>query len=245
MKRRHSSSSPEASTSIATTQDLKQPPRLVSITNRGTWLPTELHVRLETLKGITPELVNYNSESRYHYLKPYEALFCLETSQLGLYFNELPLSLSEAYHLLLGNNFNRLQEYRVFQYLNRIGYICLPPSRVQDQSCQYLASSNSNLNSYSFDVYRRQSFASKRPRKDQPGYPDHYLRVLNLEKANEGKLICRQSASDNGDDADSMTDNDEFCDKLVIASVDIDFSLSFSQFKTLNSDNHLTCNLLI
>lgn len=101
--------------------------RRVSIISRGFWLSRERHVKIESNKGISLELITYSPRLKYHYMEPFEALFSLETNNLMIYYNGFPLSLAEAYHLLLIDSV-QFRNYRVFQQLNRSGFICLKPS---------------------------------------------------------------------------------------------------------------------
>lgn len=99
--------------------------RNVLKTNKATYLDHAHHVRLEPgakhLEGFT----QYASDLKYHYLLPYQALFLLESRQILIYYNELPLSIAEAYKLLL-RDASEFQNYVVFSNLNRNGYFCLP-----------------------------------------------------------------------------------------------------------------------
>lgn len=101
--------------------------RKVPISNKGHWCDRLKHVRVDSLKGLPSEFVSYSTESKYHYLGNFEALYCLESSQLLIFHNGLPLSLAEAYQLLLIDSV-QFRDYRLFQQLNRTGYICLRPS---------------------------------------------------------------------------------------------------------------------
>lgn len=107
-----------------------QPSRSIPITSKGYWMEDHRHVKVESLKGTANELLSFSSASNYHYLNLFEALYCLETSQLIIFFNGIPLSLAEAYQILLENPMD-FRNYRVFQQLNRSGYICLKPNNNQ------------------------------------------------------------------------------------------------------------------
>ncbi|CAK9797240.1 tRNA-splicing endonuclease subunit Sen54 [Anthophora plagiata] len=56
------------------------------------------------------------------YLIPEEALFLLETNCLELTWNDVPLSIQQAYELLIDNVECTLEEYRVYSQLVRYGY---------------------------------------------------------------------------------------------------------------------------
>lgn len=101
--------------------------RQIPISQKGDWLSDRRHVRINSTKGLNTDLVSYSSELKYHFLKPYEALFSLESNHLKIFFNNFPLSLIEAYQVILVDQID-FRNYRVFQRLNRSGYICLQPN---------------------------------------------------------------------------------------------------------------------
>lgn len=98
--------------------------RQVQIFNKGTWIPSRKHISLESNKGLSADMLSYSVEHEYHFLNPFEALFCVESRQLIVHFNGLPLSLAECYQLLLQDEVD-FRNYIVFQHLNRLGHICL------------------------------------------------------------------------------------------------------------------------
>ncbi|XP_028413147.1 tRNA-splicing endonuclease subunit Sen54-like [Dendronephthya gigantea] len=57
-------------------------------------------------------------------LEPDEALYMLDHGMLELFHNDLPVSLQQAYDLLLSDEFP-LHEYVVYSYLRNLGYIVL------------------------------------------------------------------------------------------------------------------------
>ncbi|RUS69062.1 hypothetical protein EGW08_023173 [Elysia chlorotica] len=64
------------------------------------------------------------TDKRRNWLYPEEALFLMETSTLEVYFNNLPLSIQEAYTKFMGPDLS-LEEYQVFAHLRRLGYVVL------------------------------------------------------------------------------------------------------------------------
>lgn len=101
--------------------------RQVQIYNKGTWNPHRGHISLESNKGLPCDMLSYSVEFKYHFLTPFEALLCVESRQLIIHFNGLPLSLAECYQVLLDNEVE-FRNYMVFQRLNRSGHICLKHS---------------------------------------------------------------------------------------------------------------------
>lgn len=94
-------------------------------TNKGFWCPDQLHVRLGP--SVDPnqydKLVTWSKDLAYNYMNPYEALYFVELRQLLIFHNELPLSLPEAYQLLLKDKAD-LRSYVVFSHLNRNSFFC-------------------------------------------------------------------------------------------------------------------------
>lgn len=107
----------------------QEPLRKIYIIHRGEWIPDREHVRLDSTSiphsyGI---MTHYSTEHKYHYLTRFPALFYFETYQLTLQYRGLPLSLAEAYSLLLDRP-NDLRNYHIFQQILRQGYVGLPTS---------------------------------------------------------------------------------------------------------------------
>ncbi|KAK0081174.1 hypothetical protein PV325_012637 [Microctonus aethiopoides] len=87
------------------------------------WLPHENKAKVTKRSGV--EWNNYGNEIRgILYLIPEEALLLLELNCIELLYNDLPLSIQQAYELLLNssNSDCTLSEYRVFSQLARLGY---------------------------------------------------------------------------------------------------------------------------
>lgn len=102
--------------------------RQMPLRNRAEWNAERRHAKIEQSVKVTPsDMVKYSSQLGYHYLSWYEAMYCLDSNQLLIYHNDLPLSLAGAYELIIEDEV-QLREYRVMQQLTRTGHICLPPS---------------------------------------------------------------------------------------------------------------------
>jgi hypothetical protein len=87
------------------------------------------HIRLEPANKQIDGFSQHSRMYNYNYLLPFQALYLLESRQLLIYYNELPLSIAEAYKLFL-KDFSEFQKYTVFSHLNRNGYFCLPHKTV-------------------------------------------------------------------------------------------------------------------
>jgi len=129
------------------TENLRRIPRA----NRGVLLPDRGHVRIESTKGICNHLISYSLDLKYHYLNLLEALYCIETGRLIVYLDGLPLSLAEAYHLLLLDS-SDTRKYRVFQILNSRGYICLRSSKTNS------GQATSDLPDFKFKTHNHPGF---------------------------------------------------------------------------------------
>ncbi|XP_076642399.1 tRNA splicing endonuclease subunit 54 [Halictus rubicundus] len=85
------------------------------------WLPLQKRARVKKYSG--QDWGNYGLEKNCAlYLLPEEALFLLETNCLELIWNDVPLSIQQAYELLIDNVECTLEEYRVYSHLARYGY---------------------------------------------------------------------------------------------------------------------------
>lgn len=94
--------------------------------HKGEWIPERQHTKLDpgAMSSSCSLLSYYSTELKYHYLTKFPTLFYLETYRLNLQYRGLPLSLADAYSLLL-NKSNDLKNYRLFQMLLRQGYVGL------------------------------------------------------------------------------------------------------------------------
>lgn len=102
--------------------------RQVPLCNQAVWITDKRHAKIDQNIRLNPSfMVKYSTQFEYHYLEPYETLYCLDTSQLLVFHNNLPLSFAEAYQLLIENEV-QYREYKVLQQLTRTGHICLKPS---------------------------------------------------------------------------------------------------------------------
>lgn len=152
--------------------------RKIQAINKGFWLHDKQHVRVDSDKGIREEFIRFASSDCYKYINPHEALFCLESCKLLIFFNGFPLSLAEAYQLLLRDK-NHFRDYRVFQQLNRTGYICLDPSANQ------AASTSSKTCDCSHKSPQEQPLAQK-PNDEKPIEP--LIRVTDFGKPTKDLL---------------------------------------------------------
>ncbi|KZC10248.1 PREDICTED: putative uncharacterized protein DDB_G0282133 [Dufourea novaeangliae] len=85
------------------------------------WLPLQKRARVKKFTGV--DWGNFGLEKNcVLYLLPEEALFLLETNCLELTWNDVPLSIQQAYELLIDNVECTIEEYRVYSHLVRYGY---------------------------------------------------------------------------------------------------------------------------
>ncbi|XP_076686302.1 tRNA splicing endonuclease subunit 54 [Andrena cerasifolii] len=85
------------------------------------WLPAQKRARVKKYSG--QDWGNFGLEkSCALYLIPEEALFLLEANCLELTWNDVPLSIQQAYELLIDNVECSIEEYRVYSQLVRCGY---------------------------------------------------------------------------------------------------------------------------
>lgn len=260
-------------------------PRQVLASSKGFWINDKRHVKVESTKGLPVHLVRYSRDLKYEYLNAFEALYCLECNQLLIIYNDLPLSLAEAYNILLTEESSR--NYRVFQHLNRSGYICLEPAIVDltieavssdqklmqqsepassvhlgnnvplfnlDDSMPGLSfkdvlsrlrsvgpqeldektvghSSTANDFKYTFDVYKRETYAKNKPcRNKRSGRPDYNLLVYDHEPSHKPP-DCKQLI---GYSKHSSA-------KLLIALIDSDYTICYTQFTPITALDLALC----
>ncbi|CAK9815526.1 tRNA-splicing endonuclease subunit Sen54 [Anthophora quadrimaculata] len=85
------------------------------------WLPAQKRAKVKKHSGQDWSSFGLEKDGAL-YLIPEEALFLLETNCLELTWNDVPLSIQQAYELLIDNVECTLEEYRVYSQLVRYGY---------------------------------------------------------------------------------------------------------------------------
>lgn len=103
--------------------------RLIPIKRRGDWIPEQQHVKVKSTKGLDVNLVKHSKSLGYFYLDRLEAVHCLESNRLIVFHNGLPVSVAEAYHILIPS-LSLLHQYIVFRHLNKNGYVCIKPKNL-------------------------------------------------------------------------------------------------------------------
>ncbi|XP_077183939.1 tRNA-splicing endonuclease subunit Sen54 isoform X2 [Paroedura picta] len=91
---------------------------------KAEWKPQEGIIELKSPAGKFWHTMG-SSEHGKQYLLPEEALYLLECGSIQLFYNDLPLSVQEAYETLLSQMSMSLLKYQVFSHLKRLGYIVL------------------------------------------------------------------------------------------------------------------------
>uniref|UniRef100_A0A8C6IA94 tRNA splicing endonuclease subunit 54 n=1 Tax=Mus spicilegus TaxID=10103 RepID=A0A8C6IA94_MUSSI len=86
------------------------------------WKPEEGFVELTSPAGKFWQTMGYSEEGRQR-LHPEEALYLLECGSIQLFYQDLPLSIQEAYQLLLTEDTLSFLQYQVFSHLKRLGYV--------------------------------------------------------------------------------------------------------------------------
>ncbi|XP_054449233.1 tRNA-splicing endonuclease subunit Sen54 [Pteronotus mesoamericanus] len=116
------------------------------------WRPEEGFVELKSPAGKFWQTMGFSEQGRQR-LHPEEALYLLECGSIQLFYQDLPLSIQEAYQLLLTEDTVTFLQYQVFSHLKRLGYVVrrfqpssiLSPYERQlnlDSSAQYLEDQN-------------------------------------------------------------------------------------------------------
>ncbi|XP_012517773.1 PREDICTED: tRNA-splicing endonuclease subunit Sen54 isoform X7 [Propithecus coquereli] len=86
------------------------------------WRPEEGFVELKSPAGKFWQTMGFSEQGRQR-LHPEEALYLLECGSIQLFHQDLPLSIQEAYQLLLTEDTITLLQYQVFSHLKRLGYV--------------------------------------------------------------------------------------------------------------------------
>ncbi|XP_060242379.1 tRNA-splicing endonuclease subunit Sen54 isoform X2 [Meriones unguiculatus] len=86
------------------------------------WRPEAGFVELQSPAGKFWQTMGYSEQGRQR-LHPEEALYLLECGSIQLFYQDLPLSIQEAYQLLLAEDTLNFLQYQVFSHLKRLGYV--------------------------------------------------------------------------------------------------------------------------
>uniref|UniRef100_A0A8C6DW75 tRNA splicing endonuclease subunit 54 n=1 Tax=Moschus moschiferus TaxID=68415 RepID=A0A8C6DW75_MOSMO len=86
------------------------------------WRPEESFVELKSPAGKFWQTMGFSEQGRQR-LHPEEALYLLECGSIQLFHQDLPLSIQEAYQLLLTEDTVTFLQYQVFSHLKRLGYV--------------------------------------------------------------------------------------------------------------------------
>ncbi|XP_033703321.1 tRNA-splicing endonuclease subunit Sen54 isoform X2 [Tursiops truncatus] len=86
------------------------------------WRPEEGFVELKSPAGKFWQTMGFSEQGRQR-LHPEEALYLLECGSIQLFHQDLPLSIQEAYQLLLTEDTVTFLQYQVFSHLKRLGYV--------------------------------------------------------------------------------------------------------------------------
>ncbi|XP_075759788.1 tRNA-splicing endonuclease subunit Sen54 isoform X2 [Pelodiscus sinensis] len=137
---------------------------------KAEWKPQEGFVELKSPAGKFWHTMGFTEHGK-QCLLPEEALYLLECGSIQLFYRDLPLSIQEAYEILLSQGTVSLLQYQVFSHLKRLGYIVLRfcPSVVPSQYERKL-----NLDSYCKSTGKRHH---KRKRSSSPRLQDKKQKV--------------------------------------------------------------------
>ncbi|XP_019499758.1 PREDICTED: tRNA-splicing endonuclease subunit Sen54 isoform X2 [Hipposideros armiger] len=86
------------------------------------WRPEEGFVELKSPAGKFWQTMGFSEQGQQR-LHPEEALYLLECGSIQLFHQDLPLSIQEAYQLLLTEDTVTFLQYQVFSHLKRLGYV--------------------------------------------------------------------------------------------------------------------------
>ncbi|XP_027968673.1 tRNA-splicing endonuclease subunit Sen54 isoform X3 [Eumetopias jubatus] len=86
------------------------------------WRPEAGFVELKSPAGKFWQTMGFSEQGRQR-LHPEEALYLLECGSIQLFHQDLPLSIQEAYQLLLTEDTMTFLQYQAFSHLKRLGYV--------------------------------------------------------------------------------------------------------------------------
>ncbi|NXI40005.1 SEN54 endonuclease, partial [Galbula dea] len=91
---------------------------------KAEWKPGQGIVELQSPAGKFWHTMGFTERGK-QCLLPEEALYLLECGSVQLFYRDLPLSIQEAYEILLSQEAISLPHYQVFSHLKQLGYIVL------------------------------------------------------------------------------------------------------------------------
>ncbi|KAM6345320.1 LLGL scribble cell polarity complex component 2-like isoform 2-T2 [Alca torda] len=91
---------------------------------KAEWKPGQGIVELQSPAGKFWHTMGFTERGK-QCLLPEEALYLLECGSVQLFYRDLPLSIQEAYEILLCQEAMSLPHYQVFSHLKQLGYIVL------------------------------------------------------------------------------------------------------------------------
>uniref|UniRef100_A0A1Y1LBY3 tRNA-splicing endonuclease subunit Sen54 N-terminal domain-containing protein n=2 Tax=Photinus pyralis TaxID=7054 RepID=A0A1Y1LBY3_PHOPY len=107
----------------------------------GCWRPVERLVEVTKVCGLINNYGFANKSGKYLY--PEEAMFLLETNRLEIFWNDVPMSIQQAYAGIIGDN---LHQYLVYRKFSLGGFRLIRSSGDSDEppnkKCRPLSSTN-------------------------------------------------------------------------------------------------------
>ncbi|KAI9557526.1 hypothetical protein GHT06_017354 [Daphnia sinensis] len=92
-----------------------------NLLTKADWLPQEKVAKIEKKLGGGWDVYGFDKNGKT-YLQPEEALFLIELSKLELWYSGTPVSVQQAYQILLVDELCSSLKYRVYSHLCRQGY---------------------------------------------------------------------------------------------------------------------------
>ncbi|NXP50811.1 SEN54 endonuclease, partial [Heliornis fulica] len=91
---------------------------------KAEWKPGQGIVELQSPAGKFWHTMGFTERGK-QCLLPEEALYLLECGTVQLFYRDLPMSIEEAYEILLSQEAMSLPHYQVFSHLKQLGYVVL------------------------------------------------------------------------------------------------------------------------
>uniref|UniRef100_A0A803Y016 tRNA splicing endonuclease subunit 54 n=1 Tax=Meleagris gallopavo TaxID=9103 RepID=A0A803Y016_MELGA len=163
---------------------------------KAVWKPEQGIVELESPAGKFWHTMGF-SERGKQCLLPEEALYLLECGSLQLFYKDVPMSVQEAYEILLSQEAMSLLHYQVFSHLKQLGYIVLRfnPSTVLS-SCERQLNLESRCKSSGKHHHKRRRSSSPGLQEDLESIKIDFNvyqadAVAKFKKTNPGKPYVR------------------------------------------------------
>jgi len=184
------------------------------------------------------------------FLHPEEALFLLETNRLELFWNEVPMSIQQAYEVILGKSDYDLSKYLIYKKLALEGFRLLRAEEATEPKCkkrkieenvrpELASSSNESTKAWPKEMADLASDIFKKSKETGPKQI-----VVKRSQSNDYKIFLPNNNGRKKADFNLYISEGKFIDpslgflkdKAIVGYTDLEFSGCF-QFESVNLPN--------